>query len=87
MSEQESSTNEGNLRKLAIREAHRDGAFAGLTSGLTGALVGSRLMGLNRNKTIFCGVLTGLLAGYFFTQAFEASNTSRINSSSFRVAG
>ncbi|KAI9566961.1 hypothetical protein HD554DRAFT_2024572 [Boletus coccyginus] len=69
------------------QEARRDGTFAGLTSGLTGALVGSRLMGFNRNKAIFCGVLTGLLSGYFFTQAFEASNTSRINSSPFRIAG
>ncbi|KAH0838691.1 hypothetical protein J3R83DRAFT_7019, partial [Lanmaoa asiatica] len=59
-------------------QARRDGVFAGLTSGLTGVLVSSRLMGLNRNKTIFCGVLTGVLSGYFFTQAFEASNMSRI---------
>ncbi|KAF8446395.1 hypothetical protein L210DRAFT_801716, partial [Boletus edulis BED1] len=60
------------------QEARRDGIFAGLTSGLMGALLGSRLMGFNRNKTIFCGVLTGILSGYFFTQAFESSNLSRI---------
>ncbi|KAF9231601.1 hypothetical protein BU15DRAFT_17726, partial [Melanogaster broomeanus] len=62
------------------QEARRDGIFAGLTSDLTGALLGSRLMGFSRNKSIFCGVLTGLLSGYFFTQAFEASNISRIKS-------
>ncbi|KAH7906955.1 hypothetical protein BJ138DRAFT_991570, partial [Hygrophoropsis aurantiaca] len=65
-------------------EARRDGAFAGLTSGLTGgkatfnSLLGSKVMGFNRNKTIFCGVLTGLLSGYFFTQAFLSSNMSRL---------
>ncbi|KIJ21376.1 hypothetical protein PAXINDRAFT_94969 [Paxillus involutus ATCC 200175] len=65
-------------RKLAIMEAQRDGMFAGLTSALTGALLGSKLMGFNRNKAIFCGVLTGVLSGYFFTQAFIASNISRV---------
>ncbi|KAG9310280.1 hypothetical protein JVU11DRAFT_9398 [Chiua virens] len=64
----------------------------------TTALVGSRFMGFNRNKTIFSGVrewqllgsyaslyLTGLLSGYFFTRAFEASNISRINSTTHSV--
>ncbi|KAH7925694.1 hypothetical protein BV22DRAFT_1010721, partial [Leucogyrophana mollusca] len=65
------------------QEARRDGMFAGLTSGLAGGkptLLGSKVMGFNRNKTIFCGVLTGLLSGYFFTQAFLSSNMSRLKS-------
>ncbi|KAF9229783.1 hypothetical protein BS17DRAFT_689275, partial [Gyrodon lividus] len=61
------------------QEARRDGMFAGLTSGLTGALLGSKVMSFNRNKTIFCGVLTGLLSGYLFTRAFIASEISRKN--------
>ncbi|KIK99446.1 hypothetical protein PAXRUDRAFT_132026, partial [Paxillus rubicundulus Ve08.2h10] len=60
------------------QEAQRAGTFAGLTSGLSGALLGSQLMGFNRNRAIFCGVLTGVLSGYFFTQAFIASNVSRV---------
>ncbi|OJA21093.1 hypothetical protein AZE42_07731 [Rhizopogon vesiculosus] len=39
-------------------------------------------MGFGRNKTIFCGALTGLLSGYFFTQAFLASNMARLRSQS-----
>ncbi|PFH47185.1 hypothetical protein AMATHDRAFT_152753, partial [Amanita thiersii Skay4041] len=34
------------------------------------AIIGSRFMRFNRNTTVFCGVLTGILSGYFFTQAF-----------------
>ncbi|KAJ8589077.1 hypothetical protein M405DRAFT_818677 [Rhizopogon salebrosus TDB-379] len=70
------------LRAAAWREARRDGTFAGLTSGLAGALVGSKLMGFGRNKTILCGALTGLLSGYFFTQAFLTSNMARLRSQS-----
>jgi len=62
----------------AKKEAQRDGLFAGLTSGFTSALIGSRLMGFNRNTTIICGVVTGALSGYFFTQAFLSSNISRL---------
>ncbi|EGN94198.1 hypothetical protein SERLA73DRAFT_188815 [Serpula lacrymans var. lacrymans S7.3] len=60
------------------REAQRDGAFAGLTSGLAGALLGSKVMGFGRNKTIVCGIFTGALSGYYFTQAFFSSNVSRL---------
>ncbi|KAG2129718.1 uncharacterized protein EDB93DRAFT_1055975, partial [Suillus bovinus] len=62
------------------QDARRDGIFAGLTSGLAGALVGSKFMGFGRNKTIISGALTGLLSGYFFTQAFLASNMAQLRS-------
>ncbi|KAL4069088.1 hypothetical protein J3A83DRAFT_4248336 [Scleroderma citrinum] len=62
------------LKALAVKEARRDGMFAGLTAGLTGALLGSKLMRFNRNQTILCGVLTGGLSGYFFIQAFLSSH-------------
>ncbi|KAI6000918.1 hypothetical protein EDC04DRAFT_2791052 [Pisolithus marmoratus] len=61
------------LQTVANKEARRDGMFAGLTAGLSGALLGSKLLRFNRNQTIICGVLTGVLSGYFFTQAFLSS--------------
>ncbi|KAG0701957.1 hypothetical protein DFH29DRAFT_805621 [Suillus ampliporus] len=60
------------------QEARKDGVFAGLTSGLAGG----KFMGFGRNKTIICGALTGLLSGYFFTQAFLSSNMARLRSKS-----
>lgn len=62
------------LKAVATKEARRDGMFAGLTAGLTGALLGSKLLRFNRNQTIVCGILTGALSGYFFTQAFLSSH-------------
>jgi hypothetical protein len=70
------------LKAAAWKEARRDGIFAGLTSGLAGALVGSKFMGFGRNKTIISGALTGLLSGYFFTQAFLSSNMAQLRSKS-----
>lgn len=67
-----------NMHELAKADALRDGLFAGFTSGLTGALLGSRFMGFTRNKTIFCGVVTGILSGYLFHQAFLSSNMARL---------
>ncbi|KAI6152904.1 hypothetical protein EDD17DRAFT_1634572 [Pisolithus thermaeus] len=52
--------------------------FAGLTAGLTGALLGSKLLRFNRNQTIVCGILTGALSGYFFTQAFLSSHLAQL---------
>ncbi|KAI9509874.1 hypothetical protein F5148DRAFT_1282527 [Russula earlei] len=57
--------------------AWRDGAFAGLTAGLIGAIIGSRL-GLSRTNTYIAGTITGILSGYQFTQGFAASNMSRL---------
>ncbi|KAI6152821.1 hypothetical protein EDD17DRAFT_1633785, partial [Pisolithus thermaeus] len=45
-----------------------------LTAGLTGALLGSKLLRFNRNQTIVCGIRTGALSGYFFTQEFLSSH-------------
>ncbi|KAI0085688.1 hypothetical protein BDY19DRAFT_908898 [Irpex rosettiformis] len=60
------------------REAQKDGIFAGLSSGLAGAIIGSKFYRLNRNQTILCGIATGVLAGYQFTQVFLASNLARL---------
>ncbi|EPQ61284.1 hypothetical protein GLOTRDRAFT_109385 [Gloeophyllum trabeum ATCC 11539] len=60
------------------KEARRDGAFAGLTCGLTGALVGAKLMRLNRNLTVVSGCLTGVLSGYLFTLAFRDANIAQL---------
>ncbi|CAL1696817.1 unnamed protein product [Somion occarium] len=55
------------------REAQKDGLFAGLSAGLVGAIVGSKLFRFNRNTTIVCGAVTGVLAGYQFSRAFLSS--------------
>lgn len=62
----------------ATREAKQDGIFAGLSAGLVGALIGQRFYKFNRNKTILCGVVTGALVGYQFTQIFLTSNLARL---------
>jgi len=54
-----------------ILEARKEGIFAGLTSGLVSAIIGSRLFGFKKNVSFFCGALSGVLAGYFFTKAFK----------------
>lgn len=56
------------------KEARKDGIFAGLSAGLTGAILGSKVFRFNRNTTIICGIVTGVLSGYQFTQGFHASN-------------
>ncbi|KAJ8703326.1 hypothetical protein PTI98_001956 [Pleurotus ostreatus] len=38
------------------KEAKKEGLFAGLASGLASAVLGGRLLGLNRNKTLLSGV-------------------------------
>ncbi|KIM81847.1 hypothetical protein PILCRDRAFT_8502 [Piloderma croceum F 1598] len=63
----------------AKKEARRDGVFAGATSGLAAALLGQKLLSFNRNTTLFCGVVTGALSGYFFTQGFLSSNMARLH--------
>ncbi|EJD04522.1 uncharacterized protein FOMMEDRAFT_167690 [Fomitiporia mediterranea MF3/22] len=52
------------------RHARREGIVAGLTSGFVGAMIGSRVLRFDRNITLLSGILTGILSGYFFTQAF-----------------
>ncbi|KAF8661325.1 hypothetical protein AX16_001421 [Volvariella volvacea WC 439] len=64
-------------------EAQKEGVFAGLTSGLAS---GSRFMGFNRNKTLLCGVLSGVLAGYLFTQAFTDTALAQLRAEEVRIA-
>ncbi|GJE98004.1 hypothetical protein PsYK624_142260 [Phanerochaete sordida] len=70
----------------ATREAKHDGIFAGLSSGLLGALIGQRFYKFDRNKTILCGVVTGILVGYQFTQIFTSSNLARLRVEQARLA-
>ncbi|KAG9095363.1 hypothetical protein FS749_010587 [Ceratobasidium sp. UAMH 11750] len=44
------------LRPYVMQEAQKDGIFAGVTAGLLGALLGSRGLGFNRNKSLFTGL-------------------------------
>ncbi|KZP32795.1 hypothetical protein FIBSPDRAFT_1036451 [Athelia psychrophila] len=62
----------------ARKEAQRDGIFAGVTSALTSAIIGQRLMGFGKKTTLFCGLTTGVLSGYYFTQAFVDANLARL---------
>ncbi|KAF9527893.1 hypothetical protein CPB83DRAFT_369685 [Crepidotus variabilis] len=63
-----------------ITEARKEGVFAGLTSGLASAIIGSRLFGFKRNISVFCGVLAGGLSGYLFTQAFRDTAIAKLQS-------
>ncbi|KAI0666198.1 hypothetical protein C8Q78DRAFT_1083142 [Trametes maxima] len=69
----------------ATREAQRDGVFAGLSSGLVSAILGSKLFRLNRNATVLCGVVTGVISGYQFTQGFLAANIARLEKEKARL--
>ncbi|KAI0344025.1 hypothetical protein BDW22DRAFT_1327199 [Trametopsis cervina] len=69
------------------REAQKDGIFAGLSSGLVGAIIGSKFYRFNRNKAILCGIATGVLAGYQFTQVFLATNLARLRSEQQQLTG
>ncbi|KAH9850618.1 hypothetical protein C2E23DRAFT_734717, partial [Lenzites betulinus] len=67
------------------QEARRDGVFAGLSSALASAIIGSKLFRLNRNATIMCGVVTGVVSGYQFTQGFLAANVARVEQEQARL--
>ncbi|KAM5534382.1 hypothetical protein V8D89_011975 [Ganoderma adspersum] len=69
----------------ATRQARRDGTFAGLSSGLVSAILGSKVFRLNRNATILCGVATGIISGYQFTQGFLATNIARLDAEKARL--
>ncbi|KAI0638917.1 hypothetical protein C8Q77DRAFT_1213647 [Trametes polyzona] len=66
-------------------DARRDGIFAGLSSGLVSAILGSRLFRLNRNATILCAAVTGVVSGYQFTQGFLAANIARLEQEKARL--
>jgi len=67
-----------------ILEARKEGFFAGLTSGLASAVIGSRLFGFKRNVSLFCGVLSGVLAGYFFTKGFKDTALAQLRAEEAR---
>ncbi|KAF8233013.1 hypothetical protein L208DRAFT_1269368 [Tricholoma matsutake] len=72
-------------------EAKKEGIFAGLTSGLASGehwfpIIGARLMGFNRNKTLLCGILSGVLAGYYFTQALTSTAIAQLQAEESRLA-
>ncbi|KIM34894.1 hypothetical protein M413DRAFT_32945 [Hebeloma cylindrosporum] len=72
-------------------EARKEGVFAGKTpdrfslSCLQKAVIGGRLFGFKRNATLFCGVLSGVLSGYFFTQAFKDTAMAQLRAEEARL--
>jgi len=68
-----------------ILEARKEGIFAGLTSGLASAVIGSRLFGFKRNVSFFCGALSGVLAGYFFTKVFKDTALAQLRAEEARL--
>ncbi|TFK38783.1 hypothetical protein BDQ12DRAFT_100739 [Crucibulum laeve] len=67
------------------KEARKEGFFAGLTGGLASAVLGGQVMRLSRNKTLFCGVLSGVLSGYLFTQAFTSTALAQLRAEEERL--
>ncbi|ESK93497.1 hypothetical protein Moror_1689 [Moniliophthora roreri MCA 2997] len=70
----------------AYTEARKEGLFAGLTSALASAHIGSKFMGLRRYPTIACGVITGLAAGYLFTEAFKETHIRLLKQEATKAA-
>ncbi|KJA20852.1 hypothetical protein HYPSUDRAFT_68177 [Hypholoma sublateritium FD-334 SS-4] len=66
-------------------EARKEGVFAGLTSGLASAVIGSRLFSFKRNTALFCGVLSGVLSGVLFTQAFKETAMAQLHAEEARL--
>ncbi|KAF9552703.1 hypothetical protein CPC08DRAFT_714386 [Agrocybe pediades] len=65
-------------------EARKEGIFAGLTSGLASAVIGQRLFGFKRNTTLFCGIMSGVLSGILFTQAFRDTALAQLRAEEAR---
>ncbi|KIK65862.1 hypothetical protein GYMLUDRAFT_38342 [Collybiopsis luxurians FD-317 M1] len=65
-------------KALAIKEAKKEGLFAGLTSALASSLIGSRLLGLKRYPALACGAITAVLSGYYFTEAFTVAHMAKL---------
>ncbi|KAF6758828.1 hypothetical protein DFP72DRAFT_1064344 [Ephemerocybe angulata] len=74
------------LVSKALTEAKKEGVFAGLTGGLASAVIGGRLLKFNRNTTIFCGVVSGVLSGYYFAQAFRTTAIAQLRAEDYRLA-
>ncbi|KAL1751709.1 hypothetical protein FB107DRAFT_293731 [Schizophyllum commune] len=69
-----------------IKEAKKEGAFAGLTGGLVSSLLGSRLFKFGPKTSLFSGVAAGLLSGYFFTEAFQETALAQLRQEQIRQA-
>ncbi|KAI3611464.1 hypothetical protein WG66_002025 [Moniliophthora roreri] len=50
------------------------------------AHIGSKSMGLRRYPTIACGVITGLAAGYLFTEAFKETHIRLLKQEATKAA-
>ncbi|KAJ3508046.1 hypothetical protein NMY22_g16739 [Coprinellus aureogranulatus] len=86
----------------ALTEARKEGVFAGLTGGLASgisshcaarsrlkllpAVIGGRLLKFNRNTTLFCGVLSGVLSGYYFAEAFRNTAIAQLRAEDARLS-
>ncbi|KIY73385.1 hypothetical protein CYLTODRAFT_485541 [Cylindrobasidium torrendii FP15055 ss-10] len=58
----------------AETESRKEAVFAGLASGLTSGVIGNRFFKFDRNKTIMSIVFASGLGGWYFYQAFRATN-------------
>ncbi|KZO99562.1 hypothetical protein CALVIDRAFT_533975 [Calocera viscosa TUFC12733] len=70
----------------ANRGSQRDGIFAGMASGLVATIISAQMFRLNRKLTIFSGLLTGALSGYFWTQAFLDSRLALLSTEARKKA-
>ncbi|KAH6880599.1 hypothetical protein BKA70DRAFT_1575766, partial [Coprinopsis sp. MPI-PUGE-AT-0042] len=70
----------------ALTEANKEGVFAGLTGGLTSAVMGSRLLRFNRNTSVICGILSGVLSGYYFAEALRTTAVAQLRAEDIRLA-
>ncbi|TEB18883.1 hypothetical protein FA13DRAFT_1802810 [Coprinellus micaceus] len=70
----------------ALTEANKEGVFAGLTGGLASAVIGGRLLKFNRNTTIFCGILSGALSGYYFAEASRNTAVAQLRAEDARLS-
>ncbi|KZT61853.1 hypothetical protein CALCODRAFT_490771 [Calocera cornea HHB12733] len=70
----------------ANRGAQRDGVFAGMVSGLVATIISAQMFRLNRKLTLFSGLLTGTVSGYFWTQAFLESRLALLTNDARNAA-
>ncbi|KAF8905376.1 hypothetical protein CPB85DRAFT_1315421 [Mucidula mucida] len=62
----------------AETEAWKEGLFAGLTSGLASGMIGAKFMKFGRYQIIMSTLVTSVLSGYYFTQAFKETNMKQL---------
>ncbi|TRM64230.1 hypothetical protein BD626DRAFT_491161 [Schizophyllum amplum] len=69
-----------------IKEAQKEGAFAGLTGGLVSSVIGSRLFKFGPKTSLFSGIAAGLVSGYMFTEAFTETALAQLRREQIRQA-